>query len=59
MERAWAALWPSRGRQEGRPASLKGIRVAIPGELTTAFLTLRLYDPFEYVVVPFDQIQRR
>src|SRR6266513_1988383 len=27
------------------PSSLKGIRVAIPGELTTAFLTLRLYDP--------------
>src|SRR5256884_558866 len=42
------------------PASLKGIRVAIPGELTTAFLTLRLYDPtVEYVVVPFDQIQEK
>jgi len=42
------------------PSSLKGIRVAIPGELTTAFLTLRLYDPsFEYVVVPFDQIQEK
>ena len=40
------------------PASLKGIRVAIPGELTTAFLTLRLFDPsVEYVVMPFDQIQ--
>jgi 1,4-dihydroxy-6-naphthoate synthase len=46
-------------RKDG-PASLKGIRVAIPGELTTAFLTLRLYDPsFEYVVVPFDQIQEK
>src|SRR4249920_906299 len=31
-------------RNDG-PSSLKGIRVAIPGELTTAFLTLRLYDP--------------
>jgi len=42
------------------PSSLKGIRVAIPGELTTAFLTLRLYDPaVEYVVMPFDQIQDR
>src|ERR1700686_3594197 len=42
-------------RKDG-PASLKGIRVAIPGELTTAFLTLRLYDPsVEYLVVPFDQ----
>src|SRR3954468_1276980 len=46
-------------RKDG-PASLKGIRVAIPGELTTAFLTLRLYDPsVEYVVVPFDQIQEK
>ncbi len=40
------------------PSSLKGIRVAIPGELTTAFLTLRMYDPtVDYVVMPFDQIQ--
>jgi len=46
-------------RKDG-PASLKGIRVAIPGELTTAFLTLRLFDPsVEYVVVPFDQIQEK
>jgi 1,4-dihydroxy-6-naphthoate synthase len=46
-------------RKDG-PASLKGVRVAIPGELTTAFLTLRLFDPsVEYVVVPFDQIQEK
>jgi 1,4-dihydroxy-6-naphthoate synthase len=46
-------------RKDG-PASLKGIRVAIPGELTTAFLTLRLFDPsVEYVVVPFDEIQEK
>src|SRR5919204_1871866 len=38
--------------------SLDGVRVAIPGELTTAFLTLRLFDPaVEYVVMPFDAIQ--
>jgi 5,8-dihydroxy-2-naphthoate synthase len=44
-------------RRDG-PSSLKGVRVAIPGELTTAFLSLRLFDPdVEYVVVPFDQIQ--
>ena len=44
-------------RSDG-PASLEGVRVAIPGELTTAFLALRLYDPnVEYVVMPFDQIQ--
>ena len=30
-----------------------------PGTLTTAYLTLRLYEPdFEFVVVPFDQIQQ-
>jgi 1,4-dihydroxy-6-naphthoate synthase len=40
------------------PASLEGIRVAVPGELTTAFLTLRLYDPgVQYVVMPFNEIQ--
>jgi 1,4-dihydroxy-6-naphthoate synthase len=44
--------------KKGGPASLKGVRVAIPGELTTAFLALRLYDPsVQYVVMPFDQIQ--
>ena len=38
--------------------SLKGIRVAVPGKLTTAFLTLRLFDPtVEYTVMPFDKIQ--
>ena len=40
------------------PSSLKGVKVAIPGELTTAFLSLRLFDPnVDYVVMPFDQIQ--
>lgn len=37
--------------------SLKGKKIAVPGELTTAFLTLKLYEPdFEPVVIPFDQI---
>ena len=41
------------------PTSLKGVRVAIPGMLTTAHLVLRLFEPdFEAHVVPFDQIQR-
>jgi 1,4-dihydroxy-6-naphthoate synthase len=37
---------------------LKTARVAVPGTLTTAFLTLRLLLPegFAYEVVPFDQI---
>ena len=44
--------------KKGGPTSLKGVRVAIPGELTTAFLALRLYDPaVQYVVMPFDKIQ--
>jgi 1,4-dihydroxy-6-naphthoate synthase len=38
---------------------VKGKRIAIPGTLTTAYLALRLYEPdFEYVVIPFDQIQQ-
>jgi 1,4-dihydroxy-6-naphthoate synthase len=38
---------------------VKGKKIAIPGTLTTAYLALRLYEPdFEYVVVPFDQIQQ-
>jgi 1,4-dihydroxy-6-naphthoate synthase len=37
---------------------VKGKKIAIPGTLTTAYLALRLYEPdFEYVVVPFDQIE--
>jgi 1,4-dihydroxy-6-naphthoate synthase len=44
-------------RKDG-PASLRGVRVAVPGELTTAFLALRLFDPsVQYVVAPFDRIQ--
>jgi 5,8-dihydroxy-2-naphthoate synthase len=46
-------------RNDG-PSSVEGIRVAVPGELTTAFLTLRLYAPaVQHVVMPFDQIQDR
>ena len=39
-------------------AALAGRTVAVPGELTTAFLALRLYQPAaRTVVVPFDQIE--
>jgi len=39
------------------PEELKGKRIAIPGKLTTAYLTLRLMQPdFEPVVIPFDKI---
>jgi 1,4-dihydroxy-6-naphthoate synthase len=44
-------------RRDG-PSSTKGITVAVPGTLTTAFLVLRLYDPdVKYVVMHFDRIQ--
>jgi 1,4-dihydroxy-6-naphthoate synthase len=44
-------------RQDG-PGSLDGVRVAVPGELTTAFLALRLFKPdVTYVVMSFDRIQ--
>ncbi|MDW8095509.1 MAG: MqnA/MqnD/SBP family protein [Aquificaceae bacterium] len=37
--------------------TLKCKRVAVPGRLTTAYLTLKLYEPdFEEVVVPFDKV---
>ena len=42
----------------GRMAPSKGSRSRIPGRLTSAYLTLQLYDPaFDRVVMPFDQIQ--
>ena len=53
-------LRPDRRRdaRAARPRS-RARRIAIPGTLTTAYLTLRLYEPdFEYVVVPFDEIQQ-
>jgi 1,4-dihydroxy-6-naphthoate synthase len=38
--------------------SLKGVKVGVPGKLTSAFLTLQLYDPsFDFEVMPFDQIE--
>jgi 1,4-dihydroxy-6-naphthoate synthase len=39
------------------PAELKGKKIAIPGTMTSAFLTLKLFQPdFEPVVIPFDKI---
>ncbi len=36
---------------------IPNLKIAVPGELTSAFLALRIYNPdFEYGVVPFDQI---
>jgi 1,4-dihydroxy-6-naphthoate synthase len=39
------------------PSELKGKKIAIPGTMTTAFLTLKLFQPdFQQVVLPFDKI---
>jgi len=39
-------------------AALASLTVAVPGELTTAFLALRLYQPAaRHVAVPFDRIE--
>ena len=39
------------------PEDLEGMRVAVPGTLTTAMLALKIFNPnIETVVVPFDQI---
>src|SRR5688500_12620672 len=47
------------GRQSKAITAVKGSRIAIPGTLTTAYLALRIYEPdFEFVVVPFDEIQQ-
>ncbi len=45
-------------REAGSVESLAGRRIAVPGEMTTAFLTLRLLlgDSFAWEVHPFDRI---
>ncbi len=38
--------------------ALRGLKVAVPGLLTTAYLALKLYQPdIRQVVIPFDQIE--
>ncbi len=47
---------PIAGREGA--GDLKGLRIAIPGRLTSAYLALQLFDrDFEAVITPFDQIQ--
>lgn len=44
-------------KERYKPEDIGNIKIAIPGELTSAFLALRIFNQdFEYVVVPFDQI---
>ncbi|HET9385589.1 MAG TPA: MqnA/MqnD/SBP family protein, partial [Gemmatimonadales bacterium] len=49
----------SRERAPADPrAALRGQMIAVPGELTTAFLALRLYQPeTRHIVVPFEKIE--
>jgi 1,4-dihydroxy-6-naphthoate synthase len=40
-----------------KPQDLKGMRIGVPGLKTTAYLSLKLFEPnFEPVVLPFDKI---
>jgi len=44
-------------REDYEPADLRHLRIAIPGERTSAYLALRLLEPnVKTVVVPFDRI---
>ncbi len=44
-------------KEQRKPEDISKMKIAIPGELTSAFLALRIYNQdFEYVVVPFDEI---
>jgi 1,4-dihydroxy-6-naphthoate synthase len=44
--------------QRAFPADqIKGKKIAVPGTLTTAYLTMKIFEPdFEAVIVPFDKI---
>ena len=55
----WRRLRPDRRGDQVRmkPQDLKGKRIGVPGLKTTAYLTLKLFEPdFEAVVMPFDKI---
>ncbi len=44
-------------KEQYKPEDIPNLKIAIPGELTSAFLALRIYNQdFEYTVVPFDEI---
>src|ERR671922_1852114 len=44
-------------REPAMPDDITNLKIAIPGKLTSAFLTLRIFNSdFRYEVVPFDKI---
>jgi 1,4-dihydroxy-6-naphthoate synthase len=51
-------LVATRARPSDPRGALRGLRVGVPGKLTTAYLALQLYQPdVVAVVIPFDQIE--
>src|SRR6266542_6108093 len=44
-------------REPAKASEISSLKIAVPGELTSAFLALRIYNPdFQYEVIPFDKI---
>jgi 1,4-dihydroxy-6-naphthoate synthase len=44
-------------KEPRKSEEIPNMKIAVPGEMTSAFLALRIYNQdFEYVVVPFDKI---
>lgn len=44
-------------KEPRKPEEISEMKIAVPGEMTSAFLALKLYNQnFEYEVVPFDKI---
>ena len=44
-------------KEPRKPEDIGSMRIAVPGELTSAYLALRIFNSkFEHVVVPFDEI---
>ena len=44
-------------REPRKAEDIANMKIAVPGELTSAYLALRIFSPkFDHVIVPFDQI---
>jgi 1,4-dihydroxy-6-naphthoate synthase len=44
-------------KEPRKPEEIASMKIAVPGEMTSAFLALKIFEPnFEYIVVPFDKI---
>lgn len=44
-------------KEQYKPEDIPNLKIAVPGELTSAFLALKIYNPdFQHEVVPFDEI---